>query len=159
MGNTRTIQQVVEDAARWLRVRPEQVVSRFEQKTLQKRCLFKPGARALHALCADRYLPWVTLSRSLGFLSSYVGSIIVDLAEPSSAPHKVSTIIPQAVVPFQTLRTLQPLIADKTYNEREPTSVLLAPSHRCSQIVLVKSLLGLHSYAAIHPLLTTSRLT
>jgi uncharacterized protein YjbI with pentapeptide repeats len=44
--------------------------------------------------------------------------IIVDLTDPSSAPHEVATIIPQCVVPVQPLLSLQPLIVDEKEVER-----------------------------------------
>jgi len=44
--------------------------------------------------------------------------IIVDLTDPSSAPHEVATVIPQCVVPVQPLLSLQPLIGDEKEVER-----------------------------------------
>src|SRR6266699_61397 len=44
--------------------------------------------------------------------------IIVDLTDPSSAPHEVATVIPQCVVPVQPLFSLQPLIVDEKEVER-----------------------------------------
>ena len=44
--------------------------------------------------------------------------IIVDLTDPSSAPHEVATVIPQCVVPVQPLLSLQPLIVDEKEVER-----------------------------------------
>jgi uncharacterized protein YjbI with pentapeptide repeats len=44
--------------------------------------------------------------------------IIVDLTDPSSAPHEVATIIPHCIVPVQPLLTLQPLIIEGKAVER-----------------------------------------
>src|SRR5260370_12476285 len=53
--------------------------------------------------------------RTLGNLARF---IIVDLTDPSSAPHEVATIIPHCVVPVQPLLTLQPLIIEGKAVER-----------------------------------------
>lgn len=46
--------------------------------------------------------------------------IIVDLTDPSSAPHEVATIIPQTIVPVQPLLTLQELTVEgKSVERRE----------------------------------------
>jgi hypothetical protein len=58
------------------------------------------------------------LTETVSTLAHLSRFIIVDLTDPSSAPHEVATIIPQTVVPVQPLITLQPLIVDGKAVER-----------------------------------------
>ncbi len=58
------------------------------------------------------------LTETVSTLAHLSRFIIVDLTDPSSAPHEVATIIPQTIVPVQPLLTLQPLIVDGKEVER-----------------------------------------
>ena len=58
------------------------------------------------------------LTETVSTLAHLARFIIVDLTDPSSAPHEVATVIPQTVVPVQPLLTLQPLIVDGKVVER-----------------------------------------
>ncbi len=58
------------------------------------------------------------LTETVSTLAHLARFIIVDLTDPSSAPHEVATVIPQTVVPVQPLLTLQPLIAEGKVVER-----------------------------------------
>src|SRR6266849_5323673 len=61
--------------------------------------------------------------------------IIVDLTDPSSAPHEVATIIPQCVVPVQPLLSLQPLIVDEKEVERREYAMFLVLRRRYSWVL------------------------
>ena len=58
------------------------------------------------------------LTETVSTLAHLARFIIVDLTDPSSAPHEVATVIPQTVVPVLPLLTLQPLIVDGKAVER-----------------------------------------
>jgi uncharacterized protein YjbI with pentapeptide repeats len=58
------------------------------------------------------------LTETMSILAHLARFIIVDLTDPSSAPHEIATVIPQTVVPVQPLLTLQPLIIDGKAIER-----------------------------------------
>jgi uncharacterized protein YjbI with pentapeptide repeats len=58
------------------------------------------------------------LTETVSTLAHLARFIIVDLTDPSSAPHEVATIIPHCVEPVQPLLTLQPLIIDGKAVER-----------------------------------------
>jgi len=58
------------------------------------------------------------LTETVSILAHLARFIIVDLTDPSSAPHEVATVIPQTVVPVQPLLTLQALIVDGKAVER-----------------------------------------
>ncbi|MFL5624133.1 MAG: pentapeptide repeat-containing protein, partial [Ktedonobacteraceae bacterium] len=58
------------------------------------------------------------LTETVSILAHLARFIIVDLTDPSSAPHEVATVIPQTVVPVQPLLSLQPLIVDGKAVER-----------------------------------------
>ncbi len=58
------------------------------------------------------------LTGTVSILAHLARFIIVDLTDPSSAPHGVATVIPQTVVPVQPLLSLQPFIAEGKAVER-----------------------------------------
>lgn len=58
------------------------------------------------------------LTETVNTLAHLARFIIVDLTEPSSAPHEVATIIPQCVVPVQPLISQEPLIVKGSVVER-----------------------------------------
>lgn len=58
------------------------------------------------------------LTETVSILAHLARFIIVDLADPSSAPYEVATIIPQTVVPVQPLLLREPLLVDGKAVER-----------------------------------------
>ncbi len=58
------------------------------------------------------------LTETVSTLAHLARFIIVDLTDPSSAPHEVATVIPQTVVPIQPLLTFQSLIVEGKAVER-----------------------------------------
>ncbi len=58
------------------------------------------------------------LTGTVSTLAHLARFIIVDLTDPSSAPHEVATVIPQMVVPVQPLLLREPLIVDGKVRER-----------------------------------------
>ena len=58
------------------------------------------------------------LTETVSTLAHLARFIIIDLTDPSSAPHEVATIIPQCVVPVQPLLSREPLIVDGKVVER-----------------------------------------
>lgn len=58
------------------------------------------------------------LTGTVSTLAHLARFIIVDLTDPSSAPHEVATVIPQTVVPVQPLLLREPLIIDGKAVER-----------------------------------------
>src|SRR6266566_6766608 len=58
------------------------------------------------------------LTETISTLAHLARFIIVDLTDPSSAPHEVATVIPQMVVPVQPLLLREPLIVDGKVRER-----------------------------------------
>ena len=58
------------------------------------------------------------LTETVGILAHLARFIIVDLTDPSSAPHEVATVIPHTVVPVQPLLSREPLIVDGKVRER-----------------------------------------
>jgi Pentapeptide repeats (8 copies) len=58
------------------------------------------------------------LTETVSILAHLARFIIVDLTDPSSAPHEVATVIPHTVVPVQPLLSREPLIVDGKVRER-----------------------------------------
>jgi hypothetical protein len=58
------------------------------------------------------------LTETISILAHLARFIIVDLTDPSSAPHEVATIIPHSIVPVKPLLTLQPFIIEGKAVER-----------------------------------------
>ena len=58
------------------------------------------------------------LTETISILAHLARFIIVDLTDPSSAPHEVATVIPQTAVPVQPLLSREPLIVDGKVRER-----------------------------------------
>ena len=58
------------------------------------------------------------VTETVSTLAHLARFIIVDLTDPSSAPHEVAAVIPQTVVPIQPLLTLQPLMVEGKAVER-----------------------------------------
>jgi hypothetical protein len=58
------------------------------------------------------------LTETVRILAHLARFIIVDLTDPSSAPHEVATVIPHTVVPVQPLLSREPLIVDGNVRER-----------------------------------------
>ena len=58
------------------------------------------------------------VTETVSILAHLARFIIVDLTDPSSAPHEVATVIPHTVVPVQPLLSREPLIVDGKVRER-----------------------------------------
>jgi Pentapeptide repeats (8 copies) len=58
------------------------------------------------------------LTETVSILAHLARFIIVDLTDPSSAPHEVATVIPLTVVPVQPLISQEPLMVDGKVVER-----------------------------------------
>lgn len=58
------------------------------------------------------------LTGTVSTLAHLARFIIVDLTDPSSAPHEVATVIPHTVVPVQPLLSREPLIVEGKLRER-----------------------------------------
>jgi hypothetical protein len=58
------------------------------------------------------------LTETVSILAHLARFIIVDLTDPSSAPHEVATVIPHTVVPVQPLLSQEPLMVDGKEVER-----------------------------------------
>lgn len=58
------------------------------------------------------------LTETVSVLAHLARFIIVDLTDPSSAPHEVATVIPHTVVPVQPLLLREPLMVDGKEAER-----------------------------------------
>lgn len=63
------------------------------------------------------------LTETVSTLAHLARFIIVDLTDPSSAPHEVATVIPQTVVPVQPLLSQEPLLIDGKEVERQAYSM------------------------------------
>jgi uncharacterized protein YjbI with pentapeptide repeats len=63
------------------------------------------------------------LTETVSTLAHLARFIIVDLTDPSSAPHEVVTVIPQTVVPVQPLLSREPLMVDGKVVERHAYSM------------------------------------
>ena len=63
------------------------------------------------------------LTETVSTLAHLARFIIVDLTDPSSAPHEVATVIPQTVVPVQPLLSQEPLMVDGKVVERRAYSM------------------------------------
>src|SRR5258707_12570489 len=62
------------------------------------------------------------LTETVSTLANLARFIIVDMTDPSSAPHEVATVIPYTVVPVQPLLLQEPLMVDgKVVERREYT--------------------------------------
>ncbi len=93
---------------------------------------FTPERKALldalrDALCKHNYSPVLfdfekpdnrDLTETVSILAHLSRFIIVDLTDPSSAPHEVATVIPYTVVPVQPLLLREPLTVDGKVVER-----------------------------------------
>ena len=70
------------------------------------------------------------LTETVSTLAHLARFIIVDLTDPSSAPHEVATVIPHTVVPVQPLLLQEPLMVDGKAVERREYAMFEDLRHR-----------------------------
>ncbi len=63
------------------------------------------------------------LTETISTLAHLARFIVVDLTDPSSAPHEVATVIPHTVVPVQPLLSHEPIVIDGKEVERRAYSM------------------------------------
>jgi uncharacterized protein YjbI with pentapeptide repeats len=63
------------------------------------------------------------LTGTISTLAHLARFIVVDLTDPSSAPHEVATVIPQTIVPVQPLLSQEPLLVNGKVIERRAYSM------------------------------------
>jgi len=70
------------------------------------------------------------ITETVSTLAHLARFIIVDLTDPSSAPHEVATIVPHCIVPVQPLLSLQPLIEYAMFQDLRRRHPWVLPTFR-----------------------------